>query len=56
MHLRTADKIVDPGAEDDPIKLLSLKAARTRAIVDWVVHSSEGDRIDCCSIRHGIVV
>ena len=48
MHLRAADKIVDPGAEDDPIKLLFLKAARTRAIVGRVVHSSEGDRIDCC--------
>ena len=42
MHLRTADKTVAPGAEDDPIYY------PTRAIVDRVVCSSEGDKIDCC--------
>ena len=27
---------------------LSPEAARPRAIVDWVVRNTEGDRIDCC--------
>ena len=47
MHLRATGKAIAPGAEDDPI-FYPPKAARTRAIVDQVVHSSEGDRIDCC--------
>ena len=47
MHLRAADKTVAPAAEDDPI-YYPPKAARTRAIVVRVVHSSECDGIDCC--------
>ena len=44
MHFREAGKTIAPGAEDDAIYY----SPRTRAIVDQVVHSSEGNRIDCC--------